>query len=76
MIKYNIKTGDKALNMRLREYRELYKSLLKGMYCGKHKRDTFISWEKSEDGYYDNVVIDACCSEFEQRIKEKLDIGA
>ncbi len=60
--------------MSLKGYRELYMSQLKRVYCGKHKQDIFISWEKSKDGYYDNMVIDACCSESEQRIKEKLDI--
>ena len=74
MIKYEVKTGNKAINERARTQRDLvYKPQLKGMNCRVCRADTIISFEEREYGIV-VPLIDACCSDFDQRIRERLQI--
>ena len=66
MIKYEIKTGDKALNTHARGIRDISKIQLRGMHCKKCTGvDTIIR-------FLPDPALYACCSEFEKRIREKL----
>lgn len=74
MIKYEIKTGDKVLNIQARNLRDVaFKPLLKGMNCRKCDMETIISFIESDFGGVRHQL-SACCSGFEQRIKDKLNI--
>ena len=66
MIKYEIKTGDKALNEHARGVRDYSKIQLRGMHCKKCQGvDTIIR-------FLPDPALYACCPEFEKRIREKL----
>lgn len=72
MINYEIKTGSKHLNIEARQNRDsIYKLKLKGMFCRKCNDDTVIKLIEDHNGF---IVpqINACCSRFEKRIKNKL----
>ncbi len=71
MIKYETQLGDKVLNMEAREQRDVYKRLLRGMHCRKCSIDTIISFKKNAYDYL-TPQINACCPEFEERVRDKL----
>jgi hypothetical protein len=72
MIKYVIKTGCKVLNEKSRGIRDLYyKKKLKGMYCKKCRKDTFIEFEHSGSSYV-KPIINSCCIEFESMLIKNL----
>ena len=74
MIKYNTRTGDKVTNEHARNQRDvILKPTLRGMNCRKCGVDTEISFHSGQFGGA-TPIIDACCPEFEQRIKDKLGI--
>lgn len=66
MIKYEIKTGDKALNTHARGIRDISKVQLRGMHCKKCKGvDTIIRFQP-------DAILYACCPEFDKRIREAM----
>lgn len=82
MIKYKIKTGKSFLDSKARGYRDTeYKPALRGMRCGKCQVDTVIefvfkdviispSYTMPDVG---DVIYDACCPDFEARLKAKVE---
>ena len=73
MIKYNTTTGNKEDNKNARLMRDMeFKPALRGMHCRKCKEDTVIEFEYSEEF---NLLpkINACCADFEKRIRAKMD---
>lgn len=71
MIKYNTELGSKHMNLEARELRDSMKTDLRGMHCRKCNTDTIISFV--DDGYnHLKPAIDACCTDFEKRIKKKI----
>ncbi|MEQ3501117.1 hypothetical protein ABMY20_15285 [Tenacibaculum sp. SSH1-16] len=72
MIKYEIKTGCSFLNEKARQQRDIgFKPKLKGMRCGKCSEHTVIKFVET-DFTHVKAVFNSCCSEFENRIKDKL----
>ncbi len=72
MIKYEIKTGSSFLNEKARQQRDIgFKPKLKGMRCGKCSTDTTIRFVE-DDLSHVKAEYKSCCSEFEDRIKNKL----
>jgi len=71
MIKYNTKLGSEDLNLKAREQRDLIKGQLTGMHCNKCRVDTVISFEASNN-FQVYPVFNACCHEFELRIRKRL----
>jgi hypothetical protein len=71
MIKYKTQVGSKHENMEARELRDSLKDQLKGMYCRKCNQDTIIQFVG--DGYgHLRHSIDACCSDFHEKINKKI----
>lgn len=76
MIRYKTHLGFKHLNARVRETRDyVYKPALKGMHCRKCSTDTEIKFVPDSYGAF-FTEIDACCQDFNNRIKDKLEIVA
>lgn len=81
MIKYRIQLGFKHLNMEARALKGLLQPRLKGMHCRKCQgKETVISFkEVTVTGSLPTAKInfithqiEACCEEFETRIRAKL----
>jgi len=70
-IKYEVKTGSKHLNEIAKNRLEHSKLKLKGMRCGKCSSNTLISYVPDPDIDV-KMKIEACCPEFENRIREKM----
>lgn len=71
MIKFNTTLGASYLNAEAREFKEAIKPYLKGMHCRKCNKHTLINF--IDDGYgHLKPNVQACCKEFELRIKQKL----
>lgn len=69
MIIYKTQLGDKDLNIKAIDSRELYKPLLKGCVCHICSKDTIISWN-IEDNF--SPIITPCCEEFGKKLSAKL----
>lgn len=77
-IKYNTKTGDKLLNIKAAQLRDLtLKPRLIGMACSKCDEDSEFTFEQHK-AYPGSGSIDwdfhACCYDFEQKVYKKLGI--
>ena len=71
MIKYKTQVGSKHMNLEARELRDSMKHDLHGMHCRNCNIDTIISFV--DDGYnHLKPSIDACCTDFEIRIRKKI----
>lgn len=77
-IKYNTKLGDRFLNMKAAQERDLIlKPSLKRIRCGKCGGDSEFTFAQNKD-YTGSSSVDwdfhACCYDFEQKVYKKLDV--
>lgn len=71
-VKFNTKVDTDILRQEAKEYRDILKISLKGLKsCENCKNDTIILISHEGNGHF-KTVINACCSEFENRLKERI----
>jgi hypothetical protein len=71
MIEYgSTSLGARHLNQNAKSKKDAFEQILQGMKCNKCKENSYI--EFVEDGQRARAIMSFCCSDFEQRVNEKL----